>query len=275
MSKFDLNNKTSLVTGAAGLLGRKHCEALLENNANLIITDINEVKLNELYKELSTTFERQTIIPFKMDITNKTSIENVSNILFDKNMLVDILINNAAIDPKVSDKDDLKNSSRLENISLEEWNNQIDVGLTGAFLCTQVFGSIMAKSLGKGVIVNISSDLSLIAPDQRLYDETTTSYFERKVKPVTYSVVKSGIVGFTKYVSTYWADKGVRCNSLSPGGVYNGQNENFVNKLSSLIPIGRMANIDEYKSAIQFLCSDASSYMNGHNLVIDGGRSVW
>ena len=124
-----------------------------------------------------------------------------------------------------------------------------------------------------GVILNIASDLSVIAPDQRLYE--TKNSKNKNCKPVTYSVIKSGLIGLTKYLSTYWADKGVRCNAISPGGVYTDQTEEFVNKISKLIPLGRMAQINEYQAAIQFLCSDASSYMTGQNLVIDGGRSVW
>jgi NAD(P)-dependent dehydrogenase (short-subunit alcohol dehydrogenase family) len=132
----------------------------------------------------------------------------------------------------------------------------------------------MAKNISGGVILNIASDLSIISPDQRIYRKTGLKDENQPVKPITYSVVKAGLVGMTKYLSTYWSDKGVRCNALSPGGIYIDQDEEFVKKLSNLIPMGRMAKKDEYRSAIQFLCSDASSYMNGQNLVIDGGRSI-
>ena len=132
----------------------------------------------------------------------------------------------------------------------------------------------MANSRG-GVIVNIASDLSVIAPDQRLYEKEGISSNQQPTKPISYSVIKSGLIGLTRYLATYWHKSGIRVNALSPGGVYDGQEDEFVTKLSSLIPLGRMANADEYRSAIQFLCSDASSYMTGQNLVIDGGRSVW
>ena len=164
--------------------------------------------------------------------------------------------------------------SRVEHFDLEDWENQLQVGLTGAFICSKVFGSEMAKA-GGGVIVNIASDLSVIAPNQRLYEKDGISPNEQPVKPVTYSVIKSGLVGLTKYLSTYWHKSGVRVNALSPGGVFEDQDVEFVAKLSELIPLGRMANVDEYRSAIQFLCSDASSYMKGQNLIIDGGRSTW
>ena len=148
------------------------------------------------------------------------------------------------------------------------------MGLTGAFLCSQVIGSEMARRK-KGVILNVASDLAVIAPDQRLYRQDGLREDQQPVKPVTYSVVKTALVGLTRYLATYWADSGVRVNAISPGGVYNGQSDEFVTRLSALIPLSRMARVDEYKGAIVFLCSDASSYMTGFNLVIDGGRSSW
>ena len=161
-----------------------------------------------------------------------------------------------------------------ESFSLKDWNLEISIGLTGAFLCSQVFGTAMARQSKGGCILNIASDLSVISPDQRLYMKDDVLPENQPVKPITYSVIKSGLLGLTRYLSTYWSSSGVRSNCLSPGGVYNGHDEIFVKKLSDLIPLGRMAKIDEYVGAIQFLASDASSYMNGQNLVIDGGRSV-
>ncbi len=165
------------------------------------------------------------------------------------------------------------NFSRLENFPLDQWHADIAVGLTGAFLCSQVFGE-MARQ-GRGVIVNVASDLALIAPDQRIYRQPGTPDHLQPVKPVTYSIVKSALVGLTRYLATYWADQGVRANCLSPGGVYNGQPDEFVAKLAQLIPLGRMAGVDEYRGAILFLCSDASSYMTGSNLIVEGGRTCW
>ena len=169
----------------------------------------------------------------------------------------------------------MESSSRLESFNMFDWDNQIKVGLTGALNCIKVFGTEMATSKRKGVILNIASDLSVIAPDQRIYKKDGIPDELQQVKPVTYSVIKSGLIGLTRYVSTYWSKQGVRCNALSPGGIYNNQSEEFVSRISNLIPLNRMANKDEYQGAIQFLCSDASSYMNGQNIVIDGGRSVW
>ena len=148
------------------------------------------------------------------------------------------------------------------------------VGLTGAMLCSKVFGYEMAKK-GKGVILNISSDLGIIAPDQRIYKKDGLPENEQPVKPVTYSVIKHGLIGLTKYLATYWADKGVRCNALCPGGIYNNQPDEFVKKISNLIPLGRMADEDEYKASVVFMVSEASKYMNGSILSVDGGRSIW
>jgi NAD(P)-dependent dehydrogenase (short-subunit alcohol dehydrogenase family) len=188
---------------------------------------------------------------------------------------VDILINNAANNPKMDASSlDQAAKTRLENFPLEIWNQDIAVGLTGAFLCSRIFGTEMARR-GKGVILNVASDLALIAPDQRIYRKPDVTEDNQPVKPVSYSVVKHGLLGLTRYLATYWCDRGVRVNAISPGGVYTGQDEVLVQKLSNLIPLGRMAYADDYKAAIVFLVSDASSYMTGANLIIDGGRTVW
>ena len=190
-----------------------------------------------------------------------------------------IIVNNAAINPKATDLmegQQVQHPSRLEFIALDSWTKEIEVGLTGAFLVSRIFGQRMAHSGTGGTIVNIASDLSVIAPDQRLYQINEFLDEESQpVKPVTYSVIKSGLIGLTKYLATYWADKGIRCNAISPGGVFDGQSDSFVQRLTSRIPLGRMASTDEYRSTIQFLCSDASAYMTGQNLVVDGGRSIW
>lgn len=275
MNLFDLRGRTALITGAAGLLGVEHAEALLEVGAKIVLTDIDAEALNFVQEFLNKKFDSEKIILEVMNVTKKDEIDKVANNLWNKNLHIDILVNNAAIDPKFEAETGLIETSRLENFPLEQWNLQIAVGLTGAFLCSQVFGSAMARGGKGGVILNIASDLSLIAPDQRLYNRDDLSKDMQPVKPVTYSVIKSGLIGLTKYLATYWPLEGVRCNALSPGGVFNGQSESFVNKISDLIPMGRMANKDEYRSAVQFLCSDSSSYMNGQNLIIDGGRSVW
>ena len=273
--KFDLTGKIALITGAAGLLGVEHAAALLESGATVVVTDISEVILGIARETLSKTADSARIQTLVMDVTKPESIRVVAESLAEKGLRVDILVNNAAIDPKVNGDQGILETSRLENFPLEQWDLQIAVGLTGAFLCSKEFGTAMAHDGKGGVILNIASDLSVFSPDQRLYRKDGLSDDQQPVKPVTYSVIKAGLIGLTRYLATYWADKGVRCNALSPGGVYTGQSEEFVQRLTSLIPTGRMANHDEYRSAIHFLCSDASTYMNGQNIVMDGGRCVW
>ncbi len=232
-------------------------------------------KLNDLKLFLQKDYEPEKILAYVMDVTNEENIKEVSKDLDNKNISVEILVNNATVNPTPSLIKDTAISSRLENFSINQWNAELNVGLTGAFLCSKIFGHQMASSGNGGVILNISSDLSVLAPNQNLYAQKGIQKHLQAVKPVTYSVIKTGLIGLTRYLATYWPDQGIRANALSPGGVYDGQDELFVKKLSSLIPMGRMAQPNEYRSAIQFLCSDASSYMNGQNIVIDGGRSIF
>ena len=275
MNRLDLSNKFVLITGACGLLGLKHAIALLEIGASVILTDIDEKALIEAKKSLELKKYFGEIKYYFMDVSSEDSIMNVFKKLKKDNIRIDILINNAAINPKQASLKDNIRTTRLENFSLDIWNLEISVGLTGAYLCSKIFGSAMAKDGKGGVIINIASDLSVIAPDQRIYRQEGVEDDLQAVKPVTYSVIKAGLIGLTRYLASYWADKGVRANALSPGGVFTNQDSEFVNRLSSLIPMGRMANKDEYRSSIQFLCSDASSYLTGQNIVVDGGRSVW
>lgn len=271
--KFDLTGKTALITGAAGLLGVEHAAALLESGATVVLTDIGKAGLESASSFLAINADSERILIREMDVTNQEAIRVVADELAASGLRIDILINNAAIDPKVKGEQGVVETSRLEYFPLSQWDLQIAVGLTGAFLCSQVFGAAMAKDGKGGVILNIASDLSVLAPDQRLYRLDGVSDDCQPVKPVTYSVIKTGLIGLTRYLATYWAAQGIRCNALSPGGVHNGQSAEFVQRLISLIPLGRMANRQEYRSAVQFLCSDAASYMNGQNIVMDGGRS--
>jgi NAD(P)-dependent dehydrogenase (short-subunit alcohol dehydrogenase family) len=274
--RFDLTGKTALITGAAGLLGKEHAAALLECGAAVVLTDLHE---SDLYKAQSslkkTPADADRILTQTMNVCDPDQIRAVGHTIASSGRRIDILINNAAIDPKVRSDDSLTDTSRLENLSLEQWNLQIAVGLTGAFLCSQVFGHAMAVDGKGGVILNIASDLSVLSPDQRLYRKNGLAEEAQPVKPVTYPVIKTGLIGLTRYLATYWADRRVRANALSPGGVYTDQAADFVERISALIPAGRMASIEEYRGAVQFLCSDASSYLNGQNIVMDGGRSVW
>lgn len=270
LDKFKLNNKVAIITGGGGLLGIKHAEAIAEANGTTILWDIDFEKVKKASQIISDKYGVPSFGAC-VDITSLESIKKGLDFALKKFSKVDILINNAANDPKA--ESDLT-TNRFETLSLDFWEKDIAVGLTGAFLCSQVIGSHMAKNLG-GVILNISSDLGVIAPNQQIYAKDNIEENKQSVKPVTYSVVKHGLIGLTKYLATYWPDKNIRANSISPGGIYNGQSEDFVKKLTALIPMARMAEIDEYKAAILFLVSDASSYMNGANLIIDGGRTCW
>lgn len=273
---FNLKNKRALITGAAGLMGYEHAVALLQSGSEVILTDINIAKLKLLKQKLLKDYNKKNIMFYSMDVTNEKSVINVLKKIKNTSKVVNILINNAAIDHKMKNLDNNLNYSRVENFSIQQWDNEINVGLKGPFICSKIFGEHMSKNINGGVILNIASDLSVISPDQRLYKSNKNiNSYQQPVKPVTYSIIKSGLIGLTRYFATYWIDSKVRCNALSPGGIYTNQSEEFVDKISKLIPMGRMANHDEYRGAIQFLCSDASKYMNGHNLIIDGGRTVW
>jgi len=271
--QFDLSGRIAVITGGAGLLGPEHAIALAQVGATAVITDIDGTAAEKTALRLGQELGNARFVGLAMDVTDPGSIQRTRDTLLQRFGKIDILINNAAIDPKVK-ADSLVETSRLEHFPIEQWEFQIRVGLTGAMLCSQVFGGWMAANTG-GVILNIASDLSVFAPDQRIYRKDDLPEERQPVKPVTYSVIKTGLVGLTRYLATYWADKNVRVNALSPGGVYVNQPETFVKKLVNLIPLGRMARRDEYRGTVQFLCSDASSYMTGQNIVVDGGRSVW
>lgn len=269
---FDLSGRVAVITGGAGLLGRRHAAAVAEMGAIPILADSNGDSARDAAAEIA----RRHGVPaagHAVDITAPDQVQAFAADLCHRYGHVDILINNAARNPKVEARDGV-NFSRLEHFSIDEWNHDLAVGLTGAFLCARAFGAMMAER-GRGVILNVASDLAMIAPDQRLYRQDGVPDDLQPVKPVTYSVVKAGLVGLTRYLATYWADRGVRCNAISPGGVYDGQNDVFLGRLEQLIPMGRMAHKDEYKAAVVFLVSDASSYMTGANLQIDGGRTCW
>jgi NAD(P)-dependent dehydrogenase (short-subunit alcohol dehydrogenase family) len=275
LARYDLSGRTALVTGAGGLLGRQHTAALVDAGARVVVTDIGLVQADAAVAAIKEMADGADLVAVAIDVTSQASVQAAAADLAGRGIVVDILVNNAAIDPKVTSAPGVMHSSRFEAFPIPQWQMEIAVGLTGAMLCSQVFGGAMA-SRRNGVILNIASDLGVIAPDQRLYRQPGIARDEEQpVKPVTYSVIKHGLIGLTKYLATYWADQGVRVNAISPGGVFNNQDPAFVEKLTRLIPMGRMARVDEYCAAIQFLCSDASSYMTGQNMIMDGGRSVW
>ena len=258
MNEFNLKNKIIILTGSEGLLAQNFIQSILKFNGKLILID-KKKRFKRSNKNL--TF-------YKCDLTSELNVKKTFLKIAKKFGSPDVLINNAALNP--TPKEIKKHDFSLENFSKIYWDKDINSSLTSAFLCTKYFGKIHSKK--KRCIINISSDLGLIAPNQSIYQNKFKKIF---FKPVSYSVVKHGIIGLTKYTSTFWAKNNIRCNAVAFGGVYTNQNKSFVNKLKKLIPLGRMAKVNEYNSTIIYLISDASSYMNGTVLVVDGGRTAW
>ena len=269
---FDLTGRVAIVTGGAGLLGYHHGAILAAAGAHVVLLDLAAANPAMRAEQLQLAHGPECL-GLAVNITSEASIEEARDKIVAQFGRVDILINNAANNPKVEDAKPGEQWSRLENFPVQVWNDDIAVGLTGAFLCSRVFGAEMVKR-NAGVILNVASDLGVIAPDQRLYRKDGLPEEQQPVKPVTYSVVKTGLIGLTRYLSTYWTANNIRVNAISPGGVFNGQPTEFTDKLHALIPMARMAHKDEYQGAVLFLCSDASSYMTGQNLIVDGGRTV-
>lgn len=264
---FSLEGKVSVVTGALGLIGQHHCYALSEAGSNIIVADIDEKKCVEFSKKLSTES-----IGIHLDVTDKNSIQNLLKIALDKFGKIDVLVNNAAINDMFENPFIAGDLSKFENYPLEMWQRSIDVNLTGVFLCSQIIGSEMAKRKS-GSIINVASTYGMVAPDQSLYQKPdgTQDFF----KSPSYPATKSAILNFTRFLAAYWGKNNVRVNTLTPGGVENNQDDYFINNYSKKTMLNRMAKPDDYKGAIVFLASDASSYMTGANLVVDGGWTAW
>jgi NAD(P)-dependent dehydrogenase (short-subunit alcohol dehydrogenase family) len=269
---FDLTGRVAVITGGGGLLGQKHAEAIVAAGGIPVLADLPQARPEDRARRLAAAAGGKAL-GVEADITRPEEVQALRDRVLERFGRIDVLINNAANNPKM-EAEAAAAWTRLENFPLRLWEADVAVGLTGAFLCSQVLGTEMARRRS-GVILNIASDLAVIAPDQRLYRQPGLPEDRQPVKPVTYSVVKTALLGLTRYLATYWADAGVRVNAVSPGGVHNGQPDEFVARLRNLVPLGRMAHLGEYQGAILFLCSDASSYMTGANLVIDGGRSCW
>ena len=260
MERTRLDGRTVLVTGGSGFLGQQWTNALVAAGASVVTVDVADAADGTARHE-------------RVDITDPAAVAALAGRLDDDGVQIDALVNNAALDAPVT-ADGLTATERFESFSLERWEREVAVGLTGAFLCCQAFGPAMAAR-GHGAIVNIASDLALVGPDQNLYRVDGLPDDEQPVKPVTYSVVKSGLLGLTRYLATYWGGRGVRVNALCLGGVARDQDEVFLRRIADRIPLGRMAEPGEYAESIVYLCSDASSYMTGACMVVDGGRTAW
>lgn len=272
-SRFDLTGRSALITGGAGLLGPEHGAALARWGADVVLVDIDKKGLENGRKRVIDQVPDASVETAITDVNDEDALKKLKSQLEKKGIAVDILINNAALNPKMN-KLEGGSSGRVEDYDMDLWNREWGVGVTGVFLCCKIFGYAMAKR-GKGAIVNIASDLAIQAPDQRVYSPTGKIEDVKHFKPIGYSVVKSAMLGITRYLATYWAHNGVRVNTLVLGGVFNYQPESLVQRVSERVPLGRMAEKNEYQEAIVFLASEASSYMTGQMLVMDGGRTIW
>src|ERR1700761_4018659 len=263
MELFSLKDKVAIVTGACGLLGTQHCEALAAAGAQGVVADLDEKACVGVASRLGGGH-----LAVGMDVTDTASLQAARERIMDRYGRIDVLVNNAAINDMFENPALAGHQSMFENYPLELWDRSWKVNVSGVFLCSQVLGGVMAER-GAGSIINIASTYGIVAPDQSIYrDEAGEQTF---YKSPAYPVTKSAVIGFTKFLAAYWGNKGVRVNTLSPGGVENSQDEFFKANYSRKTLLGRMAKSSDYQGALIFLASDASAYMTGANLVVDGG----
>lgn len=264
MNLFSLKEKVAIVTGSCGLIGKHHCQALAEAGAYVVAADLNQKAAQDVINQLSG----ENHLAVGIDVSNKESINQAKDTILEKYKTIDVLVNNAAINDMFENPAMAAEQSMFENYPLDMWQKSLDVNLTGVFLCSQILGTVMAQQ-GKGSIINIASTYGMVGPDQSIYeDENGEQSF---YKSVAYPSTKGAILNFTRFLASYWGKKGVRVNTLCPGGVQNGQDDYFVHNYSKKTLLNRMAQPNDYKGAIVFLASDASAYMTGANLVVDGG----
>ena len=268
---FSLEDRVAIITGGAGLLGVQHAEAIASSGGVPVLADIRREDAEARAADIAKATGGKAL-GIECDVTRVESIRGMLDTVLARLGRVDILVNNAANNPKVETPG--RSFSRLENFPSEQWDADVDVGLKGAFLCARIIGTALAAQK-HGVIVNISSEYGIIAPDQRLYRKPGLPAEEQPVKPVSYSVVKAGLHGLTLYLATYWAQEGVRANTLSLGGVEHGQPVTFLERAEAKIPLGRMARPSDFQGALVYLCSDAAAFITGANIVVDGGKTIW
>lgn len=268
--RFQLNERVAIITGGAGLLGSHYAEVLSRAGANVVVADIRGEEARKLAGRISEETGVKCI-GFGTDVSEKASVRAMVENALETFGRVDILVNNAAIDPKFDQERQSQHGQSFEGFPLEAWQQALAVNVTGMFLCAQAVAPAMLDQ-GKGVIVNVSSTYGLVGPDQRLYQREGQP---AQHKPVTYTVSKAAVLGLTKYLATYFAGTQIRVNTLTPGGVLADHDDEFVRRYSAKTVLGRMAEADEMASALLFLVSDASSYMTGANLVVDGGWTAW
>ncbi len=268
--RFDLSGKAVIVTGGAGLLGTSHCHALAAAGASVVVADI----LGDQAQQAATQVAQASgaeVLAVHVDVSQPESVQAMVDTTLDAFGSVDILVNNAALDPKFDEAHQGKHTNRFEDFPIDAWRRAVDVNITGMFLCAQAVATPMGVA-GRGSIINVASTYGLVGPDQRLYQRPGQP---PNYKPVTYSVSKAAALGLTRYLATYFAGTEIRVNALTPGGVFAGHDDEFVARYSARTVLGRMAEREEISAALLFLASDASSYMTGANLVVDGGWTAW
>lgn len=268
---FSLADRAAVVTGAVGLLGRRHCHALAAAGANVAVVDLAATACDELAAELRGAHGRDAF-GCAADITRPAAVEALGGAVLARWGRLDVLVNNAAVNEKVESPLAAGEVLRFENFPLELWEESFRVNVTGTFLCCQRLGGEMARRRA-GSIINIASTYAMVAPDQSLYRQADGS--QTFFKSAAYPSTKGAILALTRFLGAYWGRSGVRVNALSPGGVENGQDAAFVARYAERTPLGRMAEPTDYAGALVFLASDASSYMTGANLVVDGGWTAW
>ena len=268
-TKFSLEGRVALVTGGAGLLGKEFCLTLAQAGAQVYVADLDEQAAHLVAGEISS----QSCQPFgiHLDVTSPDSVSSVIDRIIQQSGRLDILVNSAALDPKFDPENVGTANNAFEDYPLDSWQAALNVNLTGPFLVSQAAAREMVRNK-KGSIINICSTYGLGGPDQRIYEKPGQ---DKVYKPVYYTVTKAGILGLTKYLATYYADSDIRVNALTPGGVFNGHDDTFVKNYSARTVMGRMAHKDEMNGALLFLASDASSYMTGGNVIVDGGWTAW
>lgn len=267
--KFSMTGRVALVTGAAGLLGKEFARTLAEAGAEVYVAEI-DLSLAEPVAERIVKLGYKAV-PAQVNITNPEDVRSLVDRIAANSGHLDAVVNSAALDPKFDPTHSFSGNNAFEDYPLKSWQDAIDVNLTGAFLVSQAAARQMVKQ-GKGSIINICSMYGLVGPDQRIYEKPGKPQI---YKPVYYSVSKAGILGLTRYIATYYAGTQIRANALTPGGVFNNNDEVFLKQYSARAVMGRMAKKDEMNGAVLYLASDASSYMTGSNLVVDGGWTAW
>lgn len=271
MEKFNLGGRAAVVTGGLGLLGKQFCRTLAEAGAGVVVADLDATAAEAFAAELRNAGYQAMGVG--VDVTSPESVQAMVEACVGEYGRLDVLVCSAAMDPKFdSDNISQQNNNAFENYPLTAWNQAVEVNLTGVFLCCQAAARQMVAQGGDGSIINICSTYGLVPPDQRIYEKPGKP---KSFKPVFYTATKAGVLGLTKYIASYYAGTRIRANCLTPGGVYNNHDETFERNYAYRTIMNRMANLDEMNGALLYLASDASSYMTGGNLVVDGGWTAW